>query len=294
MKTQAFEEFISPARSYPQFWRLFLGTILMVVVYVACLAAIFVGILVIGGADTLETWLEQMISPEKPTVVMVLLFSFTGMALAPIAAARLLHKRKTKTLLGPLQLLVKDFLKALAVTISFFGVLTLFWSIFFDAVPNIEFTIWISFLPLAVVGLLIQTGAEELVFRGYIMQQLAVRFRSPLIWMILPSVAFGIVHFDPSLPGGTMAYVLVSATAFGLIAADLVRITGNLGAAWGVHFANNAFAMLFLSVPDGIPGMARYLTPYTTNQVAQNLWLVAADIVVLIIVWQILRRILRA
>jgi Co/Zn/Cd efflux system component len=148
MKTQAFEVFIDPARPYPQIWRLLVGAFLMVAVYVSGLAAIFVGILVIGGADTLQTWLERLVLPETPTAVMVLLFSFVGMALAPMVAARLLHKRKVKTLFGPFQPLVKDFLTALAVTFTLFTLLTAVWSIYFDAVPNIDFTIWISFLPL--------------------------------------------------------------------------------------------------------------------------------------------------
>ncbi len=48
---------------------------------------------------------------------------------------------------------------------------------------------------------LIQTGAEELVFRGYLQQQLAARFASPLIWMVLPALIFGAVHYDPATAG---------------------------------------------------------------------------------------------
>jgi DNA-directed RNA polymerase subunit RPC12/RpoP len=46
------------------------------------------------------------------------------------------------------------------------------------------------------VGVLIQTGAEEVLFRGYLQQQLAARFASPIAWMVLPSAIFAL----PALP----------------------------------------------------------------------------------------------
>jgi hypothetical protein len=64
-----------------------------------------------------------------------------------------------------------------------------------------EDTLWASFLPLALVGVLVQTGAEEVLFRGYLQQQLAARFASPLAWMVLPSVIFALLHYQPELMG---------------------------------------------------------------------------------------------
>ena len=61
-----------------------------------------------------------------------------------------------------------------------------------------EFGLWLSFLPLAMAGILLQTGAEELLFRGYLQQQFAARFKSAGPWLILPSVLFGLAHYDPS------------------------------------------------------------------------------------------------
>ncbi|MEZ5685612.1 MAG: CPBP family intramembrane glutamic endopeptidase [Paracoccaceae bacterium] len=49
----------------------------------------------------------------------------------------------------------------------------------------------LTWLPLVLPLLVLQIGAEELVFRGYLLQQLGARFHHPLIWMGLPSVLFG-------------------------------------------------------------------------------------------------------
>ena len=40
-------------------------------------------------------------------------------------------------------------------------------------------------------------AAEELAFRGYLMQALAARFRSPLVWWLLPALLFGAAALEP-------------------------------------------------------------------------------------------------
>ena len=44
--------------------------------------------------------------------------------------------------------------------------------------------------------------AEEALFRGYLLQQLAVRNPSPLIWMVLPALVFAALHIDPGAGAG--------------------------------------------------------------------------------------------
>ena len=113
-----------------------------------------------------------------------------------------------------------------------------------------------------------QVTAEELLFRGYLQQQLAARFRSPVIWLVLPSAAFGILHFDHGTFGNN-AWLVVAATAvFGLIAGDVTARTGNIGAATGLHAANN-FLALFLVAPDGyLTGTNLFVFPFHVSDAA--------------------------
>jgi membrane protease YdiL (CAAX protease family) len=144
-------------------------------------------------------------------------------------------------------------------------------------------------LPLALLGVAVQTGAEELVFRGYLQQQLAARFRSPLIWMLVPSLAFGAAHYDPATSGGNLWLIVLATGAFGLAAADLTARSGSLGAAWGFHFANNVAALLVIAVKGTIPGLALFTTPYdATDPVMRGL--VVIDIVTLAVAWLLVRR----
>ena len=49
----------------------------------------------------------------------------------------------------------------------------------------------------ALALIFLQASAEEAVFRGYLLQQLRARFRSPLVWAVLPALLFGAAAFRP-------------------------------------------------------------------------------------------------
>ena len=57
---------------------------------------------------------------------------------------------------------------------------------------------WLIGLIPALALILMQVAAEEVAFRGYLLQQLRARFRSPLVWAVLPALVFGALHFDPA------------------------------------------------------------------------------------------------
>ncbi|MGB5557016.1 MAG: CPBP family intramembrane glutamic endopeptidase [Paracoccaceae bacterium] len=288
-----FDRYVEPARARSQLWRLIVGSIVITVVYLAWLAVLFGVIWLAVGRDGMVGWSERIATASTPTATLLLMASFIGMALAPMAAVRWVHKRSVASLFGPSVRLVRDFTIAAGTVLAVYAVLLLVWSFWFDAKPNLPFGLWLTFLPLALCGLLIQTLAEELVFRAYLMQQLAARFRSPLIWMLLPAAVFGIFHYNPGAAGGNVWIVIGAAAAFGLVAADLTRITGCIGAAWGYHFANNFVAILILSTEGTIPGMALYLTPYAIDDTQLVPLLSLGDLAVMVLVWLILRRVVR-
>ena len=122
---------------------------------------------------------------------------------------------------------------------------------------------------------------------------MAARFRSPVVWLILPALAFGAVHFDPGTAGGNVWIVVAAAALFGLAAGDLTARTGSLGAAWGFHFANNAVAILFISTKGTITGLSLMQTPYGADNTDVARLLMFGDLALLLIAWALLRRLLR-
>lgn len=289
----AFGACIAPARPKSQFWRLLTGSVLCLVIYAGFIDVLF-GLLILSlGVEQAARTAQAVTEAKIPTAALMLLFTFSGMALGPVVAVRLLHKCPAGTLFGPRARTIRDFAVAAGTVAPIYGLAMIVWTTRYDAVPQLDLAVWLSFLPLAIVALLIQTGAEELVFRGYLLQQLATRFRSPLIWMVLPGLAFGLVHYDPATGGDNVWPIVALAGLLGLVAADLTAVTGSLGAVWGFHFANNFAALLIVAVDGTIPGLALYLTPCSANDVAALRPLILGDLPALAVAWFLVRRMLR-
>lgn len=253
--------FIDRARASNQFWRILLGAFVIVLIYGLWLAGLILFLNQRYGPLLGNTIRDAMFRGRTPGMALLGLFSFFGLALGPIAAVRLVHRRPAGTLFGPAAQVIRDFRHAatgvLALNMIFFALALGDDSLRFGQSPGVFFL----HLPLAFACLLIQTGAEELVFRGYLLQQLAARFRAPQIWMLVPTLLFALGHYAPDLSGSAAPYVTVWAILFGLLAADLTARTGSLGAAWGFHFANNAIAMLLINSEGSFSGLSLWVVP---------------------------------
>ena len=288
-----FAAFVAPARERPQIWRLLVGVVICVLVMVAWLCATFGALALVLGVDASLDLIRAVDAADKVGGTYLLMSTFVGMFLAPMVAVRVLHRRGPGSLFGPATLVLRHFAIAVGIAALMYGATLLIWRVTFSPVVNLSPGVWIALLPLSLLVVLIQTGAEELLFRGYLMQQLAARFGSPLIHMLVPSLLFGILHYDPASMG-TNAWAVVGSTAFfGLIAADLTVVTGSIGAAWGLHFANNIVAILLISTKGTITGLALYVTPYAASEVTITGPLLMADLALIILVWAALRWVLR-
>lgn len=257
--TPQFAAYVAPARPRARLWQTACGFLVIMCVYAGGLAAMAWAIRLVSAGDPVAEGLSRIDEGADPATLLVLLFTF-GFAWAGVwVAARMVHRRGWRSLFGHPPRVLADFvlgLSAMLVVGGGLGLLALPWLPALE--PALALDAWLVLLPVALVALLIQTGAEELVFRAYLQQQLAARFASPLIWMGVPSALFGMAHYAPD-QGAVTTWLLVAATGlFGLIAADLTARTGALGLAWGLHFANNVLAILVISSMPGLDGMALY------------------------------------
>lgn len=290
MTSPDFDAFVAPARRHPALWRLALGVVFGVVIYLVFVVGAVLGVSAVIGDGALSAF-QTGDFLDQPVTTLILLFSFLGMALAALIVALMLHRRGLGSLIGPLDPALRDFGLTVLVVFATYLPAILLWTVAYEPQPNLAPRVWGSFLPLTILALLIQTGAEELVFRGYLLQQLAARFAWRLIWFWLPAIAFGLIHFDPSK--GAAAWMLIlPPMLFGVLAADLTCRRGNLGAAWGFHFTNNFVAIALISTKGTITGLALYLTPYSADELGGNAPLLVSDFALLILAWWILRRVL--
>ena len=284
MRTPAFEAFIAPARAYPQLWRLILGFTLMAVIYYAVIFAMLLPAQITGIIDS------DLIMDTRGGMI-VLFLTFGGVVLGVWAAIKLLHKRSFGTLFGSQKPLRKGFLTAAATILILQSAWMLLGALIDGSTPNQSLGSVLIFLPLAALLVLLQTGAEEIVFRGYLMQQLGARFKSPLIWFALPPICFGLLHYDTAMYGGIAWGVVAGITLTGLAWADLTRVTGNIGAAWGWHFMNNFLLFNFLSLKDDMNGFAWRTSALDVKDMGA--FETFGDIGFTLVTWLILRRILQ-
>ena len=227
-----FEAWVAPARAAPQLWRLIAGIGLAIVFWTAAFALAL---------------LVPQARQSEAGVLIAYLASFAGMILGIAIAVRWLQRRPPRTLIGPDGLRPRAF-AAGALVAAVLGAISLALSLGSEEVTRqADLAAWAARVPLVLAALLIQTSAEEIAFRGFLMQSLAARFRSPLVWMLLPALLFGVSHLNGDA-GIRNAWLMAgAATVIGLVLADVTVRTGSLSAAMGLHFANNAAAVLLLA-----------------------------------------------
>lgn len=285
---EAHTAYVAPARPRSGIGWLLLGIVLACAICVLWVISLFGTVFLAAGVEGGQAWIERMTRADSPTSTLLVIATLWGLAFGVLAVTPLVHRRSASTLFGPRRRMWRHFLIA---TLVCGGVLAASAIIPFgyDPVPGLDLSLWLNFLPLSLLVILGQTGAEELFFRGYLQQQLAARFNTPLVWMGLPSILFGLGHLDLS-NGPVLAWLTVAATGlFGLCAADLTARTGSIGAAWGFHFANNVAAILIVSLSGTLSGLALYVTPFGPADTDILLPLLLRDMATTVVIWAAIR-----
>ncbi|MBE1297879.1 CPBP family intramembrane glutamic endopeptidase [Phycobacter azelaicus] len=279
----AHEALVRAARAKPQLWRLGIG---LVVVYLIAFALSSV-VLPILAALFPGTWLSGMADGSTPGAMLVLLGGFGFITLGVALSARLLQDRAFFSVIGQPRPLVRQFLRVSLYLLGLGIVLSLLppYEMGAPMQPNLPFGTWLSLLPFSLLVVLIQTSAEEILFRGYIQQSLAARFKSPLIWLVAPSAVFALGHFLPNEAGDNAVLIALWAGVFGCLMADLTARAGTLGPAIAVHFFNNVTALLLFASPSSLHGLALYLQPFDMSDTeALRPWL-AVDFAMMLVTW---------
>ncbi|WP_068116270.1 CPBP family intramembrane glutamic endopeptidase [Tropicimonas marinistellae] len=264
MRYQAHQEFIAAARRAPDLWRTVAGAGLTLVAGFALFQLVFAIVSNVIGPDATQA-LADATTFDRDSALATLYGLFTfGFFVAGLAMAlQGLHGRSLATLFGPWEAVVSDFIRVFLGV----GALMLFLMVVLpqdvETVRNPEMSrrTWLLLLPLSMSAVLVQATTEELFFRGYLQQQLAVRFPELPVWLILPSFLFGLAHFSPGLAGANATLFAAWAILFGLAAADLTARTGSIGAALAFHAVNNVAAVLLVSLDGPGSGLALYHLP---------------------------------
>ena len=95
----------------------------------------------------------------------------------------------------------------------------------------------------------IQAVAEEIFFRGYLLQALGSLVPRPWFGVVVSSVVFALLHGTQNLP------LFVDRLAFALLAGLLLWRTGGLEAGIAAHVINNVFAYVIAGLTTSVAAL---------------------------------------
>lgn len=242
-QSEAFEAYRASPPKPITLWRLFAGLLIIVAGWLG-LSVAFVIIGSVASGGNLETIADTRLG------ALGLLATFSGIWIGAWLAMRYVHKESLRNLLGVGgRVATGDFWRgfgAVGLTSLLSEVLIyMVWPEFTRS--PLELSRWALYAIPVTLLCLVQTSSEELLFRGYLVRGLANRFRSPWIWALLPGLAFLALHYSPGMDLNDMLLVLFTIGALTVALTIVVYVTGNLGAAFGMHMANNLAAFLLVS-----------------------------------------------
>lgn len=244
----AHRAFFAPALGTHGLGPVILGFILVEILYQAAQRALGLAL-----DATAPDFSQAMVYGDTPAGMLANLGSF-GLLIAALALVLpRVHGRGLLTLLGPPLAALHQFRRALLPLVLLFVAVELlppYWSADYLAQirPGLQ---WVVLLPFALAALLIQTGAEELYYRGYLQQQLAAWNSHPAVWLVATNVIFALAHVNTDAPTAVNLQYVIWAFCFGLAASDLTARSGTLGPALAFHLINNAYAFLFFGSEGG-------------------------------------------
>ncbi|QQZ27520.1 CPBP family intramembrane metalloprotease [Thiothrix subterranea] len=243
-------------------WRYLLGIITILIMWQGIGAIPLVALLQMIESDgneatffNAETLELEGVNPAIAFVVFI--FAFLPMLLGLSLVIKFFHKRLFRSLItGALQIDWKRILQSMGIYLAIFLAINLVDIVLFP--NNYKFTFqmerFLLFLPLVLLLIPIQAAAEELLFRGYIMQGLGLVMNKWLAVM-LSSLLFALPHlFNPE----TQASPFMALSALFIMGLFLALITvreGTLELAIGVHVANNIASFLLIAPSDTFAGI---------------------------------------
>ena len=292
MSYDPYEALIAPARAKASLLRLILGLVITALLYMLLLSLSWQVLLSVMG----EAWFEQTLQvpgPSSPSQMFVMLGSFGFLTAAVSFTVWSLHHHSPLLLIGDFARARAQFLRTMIRLFALATVVAVITSNSSTLVQNLPLSQWLGLLPLSLAFLLIQVSAEELVFRGYLQSQLAALGLHRIVWIVIPSVIFGLLHYDPAVMGAAAPWMVLSTTLFGVIAADLTARSGTLGPAIAFHFVWNFYSIIFCGFSDYLGGLALFSYVFSITDEERLISLVPYDAAFLLLAYLTMRIALR-
>jgi membrane protease YdiL (CAAX protease family) len=250
------------------------------------------GVLLLNGEFTSD---GQLSIPLPWGELLVSLASFLPFFIATPLIVRWLHNRPALSVVTPFRRVNVRvmLLGAAAWSVTLIG-LTLVGLLVGGAETirwNYQPDLFFPALAIAFTVLFIQTTAEELFFRGYLLQWFSKATRNVWVLSAASGLLFGLPHLaNPEVAGASGAGYLVAlvtyfATGFALAVVSIR--SGTIELAIGAHFVNNFFNVVFLTVENSALGTPSLWVDSVSDINAAALASVLSAAVFIALTWRI-------
>lgn len=177
----------------------------------------------------------------------LLLFPFVAWLAALLLAVAVFHRRHPRTLVTPgPRIRWGRALAGGAVWVALVGAMTLLEAVLFPGryafTPDLTVLLPFALVALALIPL--QTSAEELFFRSYVLQGAGLLVRQPVVLAALSGLLFALPHAANPEVAVSFWPVMGFYFLFGAALAALTLRDGGAELALGVHAANNLFTAI--------------------------------------------------
>jgi len=230
-------------------WRYLLGFVLIAIATLVIGGVpLTIAVLYVGSdhnpATDVNLATGALIGVAPALSLAITLFPFVMALAAILLVARLVHGRPASSLVAPARpirwgRLAQGFAAWFVVAAVVTGVEAVLFPGRYTLTLDLA-----QLLPFAVVAVLLfplQSSAEELFFRGYMLQGLALRLRRPLPLAILTGLVFAALHIENPEVGSEFWLVMGFYFVFGVGLALFSLRDNGLELALGIHAANNLF-----------------------------------------------------
>jgi hypothetical protein len=183
-----------------------------------------------------------------PVVVLVATFlTFVPLFLTTLFAVKVIHRRPVRTLITAAPRIRWSRLAAsLGVWLAISAAVSVVEELLYPGRYVLTFQAGPFFAALVPMLILvpIQTSAEEVFIRGYLMQGLGLVFRRGWVVALITSLIFASLHLSNPEVSASLPLLATFYFSFGLFAATITLLDGGLELALGIHLANNLFSVL--------------------------------------------------
>jgi len=204
----------------------------------------------IGANATQLTMTEQLQVLPPNTTLFLLLLPFALVFGAILIVTKVLHKLSLRELITSRSKVDWQRIGFGFGSVLIASILMLFASYLIDPTSmqwNFKPKAFAVLVVISVLMVPIQTSAEELFFRGYLMQGLGRIFPRRLVPFVLSSTLFGLLHFANPEVDKLGDIILITYLTTGFFLGAISLMDEGIELALGFHAGNNLFLSLFLT-----------------------------------------------